>query len=584
MTNCYVRRWLDSLISMLLATPLFMCCATAVAQSDNTWTGLAGDSNWNTNGNWDIGEPPSAQFDETAVIANGDSVFLQASASDASGLELTGSNLEIRPGGQINFLGAANINAGSSLTMVGSGQTFSTTGDITFASTSTYIPKINSLVGQTPISADGAINFNSTTIAPSLDGVFPTGSETWIVADAGSIDGNFILDRTSASLPAGKVFKANVVAGGAGEQIVLGIQSVLSLNVDTDTGAASISSPSGDAIRITGYGIASTTGQLNPIGWNSLEQQAVPGFSKAGIPNTNNLDEIAGPIDSTTQGSVLVTGTQQPLGNPFTTTLPFGEVPDLTFQYVTSEDEVVDGVVEYSGLASINNLLLTVDPSTGNAQLTNSSNTTIQLKGYSILSDSGSLKPSNSDWNSLDDQDVDNSGTGGVAGYVEEANPTQFALTELIPDIETEVRALELSPGESYLLGDLFNTGGTRDLVLEFVIENDSLTGDYNGDGSVNIADYVVWRDNLGSTTVLPNDSTPGTVTTADYNAWKANFGSSGSGNEYEILNGVVKYESLSPASASVQVVPEPNTAWLCVPLVMLCLSRTKRNHFFRSS
>jgi fibronectin-binding autotransporter adhesin len=57
------------------------------------------------------------------------------------------------------------------------------------------------------------------------------------------------------------------------------------------------------------------------------------------------------------------------------------------------------------------------------------------------------------------------------------------------------------------------------------------LLGDYNDDGSIDAADYTVWRDRLGSTTSLPNDNTPG-AGLDDYARWKANFGqTTGQGN-----------------------------------------------------
>ena len=66
--------------------------------------------------------------------------------------------------------------------------------------------------------------------------------------------------------------------------------------------------------------------------------------------------------------------------------------------------------------------------------------------------------------------------------------------------------------------------------VVLAVVSAAGLAGDYNNDGVVNAADYVSWRDHLGSGTSLPNDSTPG-VTVGDYGVWKANFGNgSGSG------------------------------------------------------
>ena len=54
------------------------------------------------------------------------------------------------------------------------------------------------------------------------------------------------------------------------------------------------------------------------------------------------------------------------------------------------------------------------------------------------------------------------------------------------------------------------------------------VAGDYNDNGVVDAADYVVWRDLLGSSTQLENEGsgvTPGMVTPEDYTTWRANFG-----------------------------------------------------------
>ena len=57
------------------------------------------------------------------------------------------------------------------------------------------------------------------------------------------------------------------------------------------------------------------------------------------------------------------------------------------------------------------------------------------------------------------------------------------------------------------------------------------LPGDYNQNGTVDAADYALWRDNNGSLTSLPNDDTPG-VADDDYTRWRANFGRTvGGGN-----------------------------------------------------
>ena len=51
-------------------------------------------------------------------------------------------------------------------------------------------------------------------------------------------------------------------------------------------------------------------------------------------------------------------------------------------------------------------------------------------------------------------------------------------------------------------------------------------TGDYNGNGVVDAADYTVWRDTLGSQVDLRGDGNgDGMVDEADYVFWKDRFG-----------------------------------------------------------
>jgi hypothetical protein len=53
------------------------------------------------------------------------------------------------------------------------------------------------------------------------------------------------------------------------------------------------------------------------------------------------------------------------------------------------------------------------------------------------------------------------------------------------------------------------------------------LTGDYNGNGTVDAADYVLWRENVGQPGgTLPNDATGANpIGEAQYTQWKSNFG-----------------------------------------------------------
>lgn len=58
------------------------------------------------------------------------------------------------------------------------------------------------------------------------------------------------------------------------------------------------------------------------------------------------------------------------------------------------------------------------------------------------------------------------------------------------------------------------------------------LAGDYNCDGTVNLADYTVWRDNFGSTNAdncSGDGNGDGKVDASDYAVWRNNFGASSS-------------------------------------------------------
>jgi hypothetical protein len=58
-----------------------------------------------------------------------------------------------------------------------------------------------------------------------------------------------------------------------------------------------------------------------------------------------------------------------------------------------------------------------------------------------------------------------------------------------------------------------------------------AISGDYNLNGKLDAADYVLWRNNLGSASSLRNDNTLG-VAQDDYTRWRSNFGSpAGSGS-----------------------------------------------------
>jgi hypothetical protein len=92
------------------------------------------------------------------------------------------------------------------------------------------------------------------------------------------------------------------------------------------------------------------------------------------------------------------------------------------------------------------------------------------------------------------------------------------------------------------------------------------LRGDYNQDGTVGAADYVVWRNHEGTSFALPNrnPSLTGDVGPADYDFWVAHFSNSN-------RNSFVGHALAGFANP----IPEPNTfALLAIGIVELLMLR----------
>ena len=85
-----------------------------------------------------------------------------------------------------------------------------------------------------------------------------------------------------------------------------------------------------------------------------------------------------------------------------------------------------------------------------------------------------------------------------------------------------------LRRGDRKHLTDL-DAAALKDIGWSVTPPDLSQPGDFNGDGQVDIADYVVWRNNLGSSNELAiqNNGNGGGITAADYTIWKNNFGQS---------------------------------------------------------
>jgi len=102
-----------------------------------------------------------------------------------------------------------------------------------------------------------------------------------------------------------------------------------------------------------------------------------------------------------------------------------------------------------------------------------------------------------------------------------------------------------------------------RTVTLEVVASTLPLTGDYTGDGLVDMADYTAWRDALGSTVSVAgmgaDGNADGMVTEADYHAWQIRYAAS----------------AATLAANTNASVPEPSTIALgCIAVSFLAIGR----------
>jgi hypothetical protein len=337
-----------------------------------------------------------------------------------------------------------------------------------------------------------------------------------------------------------------------------------SVVINGRTGAAVLRNDGPSAVNLDGYLLRSPFADVfNPSSWNSLEDSATTGWSES-LATGNRFGE-ANLFGATT---VPAGGTLN-IGSPYVPFAPsaFGApepgLGSINLMYSVADGGASVGDVEF---ISRNTVVLVVDPTTGEASLENQSAFNIEIDSYLIRS-----KPSVLDVEGWTPLEV---GLGAGGGWTASTGTTNriaegnlFGATFLAANGGTLSLGTPIDPS---LLDD------ETDLELEFTVVGRSaleggvlfaaaaapaLAGDYNGNGTVDAADYALWR-NGGP---LQNEGvTPGNVTAEDYSFWRARFGmTAGSG---------------SFVSATAVAVPEPASAGLFfAPWIPAAAIRTMR-------
>jgi hypothetical protein len=320
---------------------------------------------------------------------------------------------------------------------------------------------------------------------------------------------------------------------------VLGTQFHMAVVVDADGGGPGIAT---QALYINGAPAPDAEGIPGPV--NSAHQLA----------NLNDVNNWLGrsnwTADDNFQGSF----------NEFRIYDHALSAVDISKNFVFGPDTTLTGDV----------LTLEVNKTTGQVRLINQQSVPVNIDYYEITSAGGALNTGG--WNSLDDQET---GDPAGQGWDESGGASANQLSELFLGDGNASFAFPASGSRA--LGNAFNPAifgaNDGDLVFQFGLPSGGIlpgtvtyvtggpagvAGDYNNNGTVDAADYVLWR-NGGP---LQNDTTPATIGPEDYNVWRANFGKSPIG------------------AASSASVPEPSllaSFVCCVAGIATWLARSRR-------
>ena len=226
-----------------------------------------------------------------------------------------------------------------------------------------------------------------------------------------------------------------------------------------------------------------------------------------------------------------------------------------------NEGFTVDNLAISTDTASLDmqTLSLEVNPETGEVFLVGGASD-VAIDRYSISS-AGGLESGSFDGIGGDSGLPlgDGSGNGWELGGVQ----SDSYLTEFFLGAGTGASTLDTSFRAS--LGTIYDTtADTRDLMVTYHLTDGTLIsggaiytttpagtpGDFNDDGLVDIADYVVWRNHLGSSFDLNGNGnetggSAGVVDAADYSLWKSNFGTGSTGSLAEVQAAVPEPSSL---------------------------------------
>jgi len=538
----------------MIAAGLLLQTHSLLAQTTQDW--IATDPGpWNVDENWN-GPPgnfvPTADFDDSASINNGGTALVTEPVDDVVNVTIGNGTLDFSGPGALTTVG--NLTNNGTLRISGPDVGLQVGGN--FTNNGVWVADITGAThSQVSVTGDVALGG---TLDVRISGVTPGFGDSWELVSGGSVAGQFAtVDSSLAPLLArGLNYQVRTTATKA--DLVVG--NSLILNVDRTSGAGTIENAVGGPVDFDGYAILSGNGLLNGPGWTSLESAGATGW-QAATPSGSSLVEL-----NLTDSSAIAVGESIDVGNVYTGGFITPADEDVAFEYTTTDGQIVSGIVEYAG--PVNDIVLAVDPATGDAEIRNLSpfsQVAKKIDGYLIQSESGSLV--SADWD----------------GFVASADAGEGwrkapASANGLAELNLEGSKL-FSSGTNIPLGTILDPAGLRDLVFEYAaLGSSNPPGDADGDGSTGLTDFDILKSNFGASGVGLSEGDfdgDGSVGLTDFDILKSNFGATGGpGGETQVFTGTVVYTSLTAPAA----VPEPSTVFLAgLGAVLLLLGRVRR-------
>jgi autotransporter-associated beta strand protein len=400
----------------------------------------------------------------------------------------------LRTGAQINSV---------SLTNPGSGYTSFPTLSIGGAGASSHPASANVLAGISSIAltAGGSNYVNQTPSAPpapNTAGTFVdivggggTGATAYATVVGGVVTGITIANSGSGYTSIPTIHISSTISGGnlAGSGATANVNGITLQSIALNDGGFDYTTPT---ISLTGGGGAGATASATSSPNLTLN-------SNRGVSLTAN----GGTLNQTAGTTLTVGGLISSTGNGTLSKSGAGTL-------------VLSGANSYAGATSVTAGVLSI---AGASAGLGAGNVTVQgaTSALSISSGVG---------DAIDDGATVNlfgGGTSGVAdqGYADLGAGINEAVGSLLLNGVVQPNGTYGSSLSSatFKLNEYF--AGLGILTVGPTI----FAGDYNDDGTVDSADYVVWRKFQGTSAVLPNDPHGGTIGAAQFDTWRANYG-----------------------------------------------------------